>query len=441
LWELRARRDVLQEKNLVSFMKNGSLYLALLMAPYFFILPFGVNITPFDLVLLAMGGASLLAFIAKGRSKIRMSKRDILLAFSMGFFTIAAIGSSLRAPDMLEAVKGTISYLLIFLLLFLVMNTNIDRRNLGTSLKVLCLGWTMFLLYNLTIFRDPTWIIGGRYTSLYSKPGAFANTIALIFPLVVHFSLDRKSHLLVRAICLPGSVLCLFFIFISGSRGAFIGLAGAVCLYVMLAFRVSARALLLVMLLIVINGYIFMEYSGDFERNVIFRMLKEDESGEGGNLESRLEHYRTVVDLLPNLLLIGYGLNNGDQVMERFGGRTRAHNFVFALVLEVGVIGTTAMLGLVVLCFAGAWKMLIAKRQTLEFLALQAAIISAAFGFVVLCQFMAPPVHRGFWVFVALSYHVRKLMDAEEGCFVGRTGCTKYDSIEIEGQSNRHDLG
>jgi putative inorganic carbon (hco3(-)) transporter len=402
------RRYVLQENELLSLIKNVLLSLAFLMAPYFFILPFGMNITLFDILLVILGGISLLSLFAKHKVKFKISGKDIMLLFFMGIFILTALTSSFRAPDIQAAVKGVISFIIIFVLLYLVMNHEINNQNVKNLLKVLCLGWIIFLSFNLIIYHDPALMHARRYTSFYNKAGTFAFTIAIVFPLVLNFSLDRMCHYVIRIVFAFGSLLSLFFIFISGSRGALIAVIISCFFLFSTLYKISLKNLIISFLLILSMFSIYHEFSKKYERNVIDRMFIRREGGlVEKNVASRIYYYKKVLEMSPELLVLGYGLNNGNLIMmNRFGSPHRPHNIFLCLWLEVGLLGLVAMLGIILLSLENSKNILFAKRKFVDDHRIYAAVYSSCIAFLTLSLFMTPSLHRTYWLFVALSYHL-----------------------------------
>jgi len=345
--------------------------------------------------------------MAKNKPTIKITNRDLLLYFFISVFLIASIASSLRSPDIKAAIFGTISYILIFVFLFYVINNEVNNNNFESLMKLLAVGWILFLVYNLAIITAPNYWHGKRFISFYGKSGPFGFNIAILFPLILYFCLSKKYRKLARIFFFFGLLLSLFFLFISGSRGGYVALILSTLLFLFLAYKVSIKAVLVTLLLVLLVCGIYDQYSKDFSRNVVNRFFSEE------NIDSRISQYKTVIEILPKLIVIGYGLNNGDVIMDKYGSRNRPHNLFLGLLLEVGVLGVFALIGILVLSVTKSFGLLLFKRKKIRNLYIYSAVFSSCISFLVLAQFMTPSVHRAYWLLVALSYHLPTLIKNE----------------------------
>ncbi|GIL11325.1 MAG: hypothetical protein BroJett038_00450 [Chloroflexota bacterium] len=204
-------------------------------------------------------------------------------------------------------------------------------------------------LGNQTTFLPPIWL-------MYLHPNGVATLLEVLLPLAAALFVSSRRSLVIRVLCAFVIVVMLYAVFLTFSRGAWIGLGAAAVLAAALALasrlpRGLATAAIVVIVALVAGGVVFV-LAGGIERLPFLQSTF-------AAAESRLTLYRNALYLASDYAYTGIGL--GDtfaMVYSRYSllifvpFLTYAHNLFLAVWLGQGLLGLVALAGIVITFYA-----------------------------------------------------------------------------------------
>ncbi len=199
-------------------------------------------------------------------------------------------------------------------------------------------------LGNQTTFLPPIWL-------MYLHPNGVATLLEVLLPLAVALFLSSRK-LPLKILCAFVIVVMLYAVFLTFSRGAWIGLGTAAALVLALALasrlpRDLAMAAIVAIVVLAAGGVVFV-LAGGIERLPFLQSTV-------AAAESRLTLYRNALYLASDYAYTGIGL--GDtfaMVYSRYSllifvpFLTYAHNLFLSVWLGQGLLGLLALAGIVV---------------------------------------------------------------------------------------------
>jgi O-antigen ligase len=189
------------------------------------------------------------------------------------------------------------------------------------------------------IMGDPTW----RIFSTFINPNILAGFLATtIFPTLALFLLLEKGTL-ITGFLLFSQLIALF---LTGSRGGFIALAGAFVFFLIVVIRLKTFPLFLKKAVPLLLLVFLLSYFGEF-----IKPLGRRVAGGGGIEEAQSGAFRTLLWKSAKEMIktkpIGWGAGTFELVYPRYaiGGFSRmAHNSYLQFASEIGIQGLLALL-------------------------------------------------------------------------------------------------
>ena len=189
------------------------------------------------------------------------------------------------------------------------------------------------------IMGDPTW----RIFSTFINPNILAGFLATtIFPTLALFLLLEKGTLIIGFLLFSQ----LIALFLTGSRGGFIALAGAFVFFLIVVIRLKTFPLFLKKAVPLLLLVFLLSYFGEF-----IKPLGRRVAGGGGVEEAQSGAFRTLLWKSAKEMIktkpIGWGAGTFELVYPRYaiGGFSRmAHNSYLQFASEIGIQGLLALL-------------------------------------------------------------------------------------------------
>jgi len=364
--------------------------LSVITAPFWFLKLFSFNLVLFDILIFILGLALIYQY-----SMIKLKSTIFYLASAV--FIIAATLAIINSPLPLKAITGTLQYFFILFFLFPILFTLLNYNFYQRYIKALSRIWTLFLVLNLFFLFNSFMYHAQRFKSFYENPVDFGVIVAIMLPFMIN-GVYMEKKLKWKIMVSLGVLTSIFFLLISGSRGAVLAAFVGIVVFLVLVNRISFKsfkqslvfAFLVSMILILLLPY--------FPRNVFSRaFLKE-------NIEIRLQQYGLSYQLFPDVFFLGSGLHTSGELIRQQGGSCRPHNFFIAIFLETGIFGFIAFITILWLCLGWGVKLFsISLLKNIKINGLIAATFSSGLILFLATQVSTTPVHRGLWVFFVFN--------------------------------------
>ena len=233
--------------------------------------------------------------------------------------------------------------------------------------------------------------IGGRVTSLFSNPNILAVYLLLYFPLSLHAIFSLQNTWRMRLFYATTTVFCALCILLTWSRGAWLGLALEVVLFLLLHSKRSRKMLCLLPLMLLAIPLLPSNFRG--------RLYSIADLGESSIRYRLLTWQGTWKMLICHPFGIGVGERAWRAVFPHFAvsGTARvmhAHNILLQVAAELGVVGLLVFLLLIgKAIFCG-----VQQKNTAAVLAVAGALVMGLFDHF----WYAPAMLVPFWSMNAL---------------------------------------
>jgi O-antigen ligase len=208
--------------------------------------------------------------------------------------------------------------------------------------------------YMASITRDASGAY--RVKGIYSTPLSFAEALALLTPLCIHFSVQRY-HPLLRILC--ATLIPLFFLCIRmmdarlGILGMIVSFLAYLLLWGMLEFQRKARSLWAATIV-----YAYPAAFGAVATAVLFvHRVRVLVLGGGEQASSTDARHEQIALAIPKILShpFGYGAGNAATTLNYAPyGIITIDNYYLSLTLDYGIIGVIAFIGIFLAAVIGA---------------------------------------------------------------------------------------
>lgn len=204
----------------------------------------------------------------------------------------------------------------------------------------------MFTFFSFQFVLNPDFLQNGRLTiSEDVNENRFAMMFAQLAAYTLGFSVVVKKRFR-KILMLFFSILSIYFILLSGSRSAFIGIVfAAIISFVILGIRNRKhRRAIYIFALLAICGYLGFEYLVSSNPILAYRFNLEQIISSGGTRRWP----RVVTELkyvIPNNLFFGVGLNSINEYIatsKYMSDPGSSHNIIVSMLAQVGIIGFVA---------------------------------------------------------------------------------------------------
>lgn len=347
-------------------------------------LPIGpINVGAAELLIVLLSVSWFARMIAMRR--IIVPRVSLLLPLSL---FLGAISLSTLVTSSLElSVKEIVKWLEV-ILIYCFMADMVDERwgrwvvwaLLGAGSAEALVGVYQFLRQ----VGPEGFILFGRFMRAYghfAQPNPFAGYLGLTLPLAYTLMLETVSRLRrsLTAILLCGAFVLAFVVmlaamFMSWSRGGWVGLAAALLVTTAVRSR-TARINVLVIALLV--AYIVLIGGSQYLPPALVQRLSDFMPYLGGVDVSRVEvtdanwaviermaHWQAAIGMFSDHPLLGVGIGNYPVAYPGYAiGRWRdalghAHNYYLNIAAEAGIVGLSTYLFLFLACFVQSWRVI-----------------------------------------------------------------------------------
>ncbi len=350
------------------------------------------------------------------------------------FFSVDPANSYFGSNDRQQGYRSLLFYAWWFVLLFynLVTAENLGQRInrifwtvIGSSFLVSLYGILQILGIDFVSWTEPPFVTH-RITSTLGQPNFLGSYLLLVIPLAV-YGLIKYRNIWLRLFLSFSLLAQLIVLVLTGSRAAWLGLVGALFLFVIWNLRsfwvklsaprrrgvvlVSIFALLILVLSSVQSEYISGRVKGMFDF-------------QGGSVSARFNFWSGALKSISQKPFMGYGLENqGTEFVKYYqadwakagfvnASTNRAHNLILDWLLVGGIIGLIFYLWVYVSFFKWANQNRLHSRygrfSEALMLAVAACLISLLFGFPV----VVTEVY--FWSFLAIITAINAIPEEHE---------------------------
>ncbi|MCL4459349.1 MAG: O-antigen ligase family protein [Chloroflexi bacterium] len=302
---------------------------------------------------------------------------------------IAALTISVgQAVSLAASLKEMLKWLELLAVYFLLSNTLKDRGQLSRILVVLLAAGSLEALVGFYQFfgqvGPPSFALGRfmRAYGTFAQPNPFAGYLGMIIPIALSLALlslrrttaARSWPSPLRLLSWIGLVLLGGAVMMSLSRGAWLGLAGAVVLMSALASRRTFILLLIALLLLAIvlmlgafnllPAQLLQRIESITSSLSIFDARQVLLTPQNWAVVERMAHWQAAWEMFQTNPLFGVGVGNYVIVYPHYAlpgwadPLGHAHNFYLNMAAEAGLLGLGAYLLFVVSCFWHAWRVL-----------------------------------------------------------------------------------
>ena len=189
----------------------------------------------------------------------------------------------------------------IFFMLFIQMIDTVEKVEWFHRVMILSSAWLVYRCWDLRGTTGPRFdnLGGGNVTDA----NHFAAALVLLFPFVFLKTLSQK-----RWVAIGAAILCfgmVMAIFISGSRGGFLGLV-TVTFLLMFVFREQRKKLIFLTLFIGMLALPFVSSEQRERLSTIMQSTKQEQ--RDASSQGRIEFWRLAIDLFKERPLTGVGM-------------------------------------------------------------------------------------------------------------------------------------
>ncbi len=275
-------------------------------------------------------------------------------------WTVIALISAFQAPSVFRGLIFGIVYLLCFFVFFILILGEIDNEErMHRWLKMLTfLAWTFVLLSFAIYISDPGGyrMSSGRLSLLFASSGIFARALVFAATMLVWNGLMEKTHFLRQIANYVAVFLCIFLIFLTGSRAS---LGGFTIVLAVLGLRYRKKIALFIIPVLVIGAiYIVPKILATATPQYIAHMTTL-EAPQRPMLRER------GFQLFSERPILGWGLGSlSDPYANVCGGYVSLHNVYLNWLVEFGLPGFIIVMIVVVYTFVRIWKLALFSAQT-----------------------------------------------------------------------------
>lgn len=246
----------------------------------------------------------------------------------------------------------------------------------------------------LLILLNPNSVVDNYYMrySLVTNEGITLDPnylVGIILPAIV-FSLNRgliyiKIKKIYSCIFFIITIMLLYVVLLSGSRGGFLGVAVSILLLIFNRLKKDKNKIPIFILILSIF-FIFPKVIQFLPKQLSDRFSLESLMGKVDNGANRLEIWEYAIEKILQHPILGYGVGSTVSVLGVINGAPRgAHNLFIALSLEFGILGTA----LFVLFLYSIYKKLFLNKLSCEKYLL--------IGMLIICFFLDSLTAKFFW--------------------------------------------
>lgn len=290
-------------------------------------------------------------------------------------FILSTIPSFMVTKDFVESISVFIRYI-SFLCVYIIVYSYIMN---GLLKKEGVIGAIVFSSI-LPVFKGLVqWVtktgksdvnVANRIYGTFVNPNVYAFYLVIIIATVFIALLKAKTSL--KPVYTLLLMLCIASIFMTSTRGAWLGLAVFLLITVFFS-KMKSHLKLSILLICIVLSFVFMNHTISRFAGVF------DARMETSSLATRLHIWRHVIRYFFRSPIVGNGLGSLASISRiSCGLNLDAHNDYIKLLVETGVSGTIPYLSLIIYCSVKLTKRLFRERSRNELLIITALFISFA---------------------------------------------------------------
>jgi len=413
-------RDKRQQRAFSLRLSEIFMVLATLVAPFLMIRI--KAITLYDVLLLA----SFICLFAERRRIRFLEWKALIPVLVLAIFSTLA---TFRAIEPMESFFTLAQLLFVFLVQIPTMVTvlqNEQQQLLNYKISICAMGIVVCGCVSFFI-AHPGFLPKGRLRLIYEDPGHLGWIFAIFMPFLFLWRSSTKRALrrfLKDSLLLTAFLLMLF----SQTRAAWLAFSITVPFYIVLVrasrlnIRVIAKGLLKYgsIWAMVLTAAYFL-----FAPASVQRRIESSLNFQSWEIQSRVITYKATIPYIPEYFLIGAGLDNFAEVLERSGAvegeRTpslKPHNFLLLNLVQIGFAGVLSLVYLVILFYRRMFMALKATSKDDARYKLMAAALTSFTAVLIISMFTTQITRRAFWFpygfGLAVAYSVLSSINSKE---------------------------
>ncbi len=361
----------------------------------------------------------LLGFKADGSLAIFPST-GLNLALAI-FFVINFISVAISV-DVPQSVKGFFGkFLEHFLLFFIVVEVIKNRERLRRVLLVFVLSAILMVIDSGVQYFTGSALLrefpmeGAYLTASFSSHNGFGGWLVIMIPLVAGLVFCEKKGLLIKVFLTVLCLMLLICLFLTYSRGSWIGLLLASVLFL---FYWSAKSpnfsqRLLLGLIICFFFFIVIWMLPGIIKG---RLLSSFDMGDASAV-ARINTWTEAFRIIKDFFLTGAGINTYSRIVLQYqiseGGGTYPHNSYLQMAAEIGFAGLTCFIWVLV-SFFRMMSAAFEKNKDALLTGLVIGISAFLFQAVLDTNLYALQSANLFWLILGLSVSTAGLLKKEE---------------------------
>jgi O-antigen ligase len=370
----------------------------LYLSPHFLGLPFLQDFTAIKLLGLLGFGWALLRIASGALPEGVLASRQATL---FGVFVAGVVVAGLLSGSGFLAVSRYASFLLFLPFVLVAVRTHADLRRV---LAVVALSLVLTFPYAV---RQMLRFDGRLGVGLY-EPNYFAANLVLVIPIALALGVaERRGGR--RALWIAAAVVLVASLFLTSSRGGFLGLLVAAAVYVY-RHRGAAAALALVAVLVL------AALPTPLGERALATLGGEDVPvGLSASNEAHLALFWGALRMIADAPLAGVGPYNFKALSARYTGLDQdaiAHNSYLELAAELGIPVLAIFLLLLAAAFRGFRRAMAGAGddgEARELATWAEGLRSGLVGFLVAGAFISAQYEKWFWLVLFLSIVVERL--------------------------------
>ncbi len=335
------------------------------------------------------------------------------------YFSANILVLLVNSPDFkiaIEGIRANVEYLIWYFLVIMLLKKERDIQFFCNALIIVAAGIAIHGIYQyITGAEMPAnWVdsaeagIKTRVYSIIGSPNILGSLMTLVTPMTLSFALAEKRILkkLIYVVLAGLMILCLFLTY---SRGAWIGFAVAMAVFVW----IRDKRLFVPAIILMVAVVIFVPSISDR----ITYMLSPDYTASSLRA-GRLVRWLTGLEMFKETPIFGVGLGQfGGAVAMNNGikGTFYMDNYFLKTAVETGLVGLCAFVILMVQAVVWSYRTFIMCKDKYYKIILSgifAGILGTVFHNFVENIFEVPMMTSYFWVLVAIVMHLWFYYDA-----------------------------
>ena len=251
-------------------------------------------------------------------------------------------------------IKAWKDFVLLMSVYFIVFRAFRDKKEIQVALVMMCLANIYMDIYfyrwvrwiNFDNFADKLKDINGTFGSVGGS-NEWAAFFSIYTPVLfaVLPALRKKSVKLLAAGLAVSNILVLLFTF---SRGAYVAIVASLLWYIFL----MRKFLWIIVVVILFVGYSFWLPQSVVERIEMTSQVSETGGIQDQDVQSRMLMWDYSLDLIKQSPFTGHGL-----LSFRYGQWNNPHNQHLYILTELGLVGYSLFLWLILVCYRKARKL------------------------------------------------------------------------------------